>query len=59
MRLYIDAEKDGGSLDRVVSDSDSQGSSVTKNFFSLIAGYPFGTKTFIWTEESGNERNTK
>eukprot|EP00577_Skeletonema_sp_RCC1716_P030155 CAMPEP_0113420574 /NCGR_PEP_ID=MMETSP0013_2-20120614/27403_1 /TAXON_ID=2843 ORGANISM="Skeletonema costatum, Strain 1716" /NCGR_SAMPLE_ID=MMETSP0013_2 /ASSEMBLY_ACC=CAM_ASM_000158 /LENGTH=53 /DNA_ID=CAMNT_0000308067 /DNA_START=94 /DNA_END=251 /DNA_ORIENTATION=- /assembly_acc=CAM_ASM_000158 len=53
MPLYIVAENDGGSLDRVVSGSDNQGSSVTKNFFSLIAGYPCGTNTFCAGSSSG------
>jgi hypothetical protein len=52
-------EKDGGSLDRVDSGSDSHGSSVTKNFFSLIAGYPFGINTFVCCQDNIMEGNTK
>ena len=39
-------EKEGGRCVRVVGDSVSHGSDVVKNFFNLIAGYPFGINIY-------------
>ena len=40
-------EKEGGRRVRVVGDSESHGSDVVvKNFFNLIAGYPFGMSIY-------------
>lgn len=41
------AEKVCGNRGRVEVGSDSHGSFVTKNFLSLIAGYPWGSNAFF------------